>query len=143
MSGRKEDEMDSDDEDYMEEEEQIPMEEDAEEEEEDSDDSDGVPPLEEVKEEAPPKPVLTWEEHKAQGNEKYKKADYKGAIECYSAAIEVDPSNAALHGNRSAANMMLGNYNQVADDSNTAVRLDANYIKGYARAAKAYLVLVS
>jgi tetratricopeptide (TPR) repeat protein len=147
MSGRNDDEMDSDDEDYMDEEEQIPM--DKEEDSNDEDSDDDVPPLEEVKDEAPPKPeeapkpVLTWEEHKAQGNEKYKAADYKGAIECYSAAIEVDPSVVALYGNRAAANTMLGEYNKVTDDSNTATRIDETYVKGYARAAKAYMMLVS
>jgi hypothetical protein len=100
---------------------------------------------EEEDQEEEPEPVveITWEEHKAQGTEKYKKADYAGAVESYSAAITLAPENHTLYGNRAAANMMRGKLATVVDDCRTSLQLEPTYTKGYGRCAKAYLQLVS
>eukprot|EP00937_MAST-01D_sp_MAST-1D-sp2_P004184 g4184.t1 len=92
---------------------------------------------EEEEEEAGP----TWEEYKAQGNERFKAQDYRGALRLYSQAIELNSEFAPLYGNRSAAALMLSRYADVVADCNKAIAVDASYVKGYHRCAKASLAL--
>ncbi|GLE06759.1 hypothetical protein PINS_up016275 [Pythium insidiosum] len=47
------------------------------------------------------------EEFKAQGNELLSAKDYRGAVEMYSRALELDPDNAVYWSNRSAAYLAL------------------------------------
>ena len=42
-------------------------------------------------------------EYKNRGNAKFKERDYEGAVQAFSAAIALDPSNAVLYSNRSGA----------------------------------------
>ena len=69
------------------------------------------------------------EEKKIQGNEFHKTKDYKSAINCYSEAISLDPSNFSLFGNRCASHMMLGQYISALDDAKMSTSLNTNFIK--------------
>ncbi|KAI9353816.1 hypothetical protein BDR26DRAFT_1002677 [Obelidium mucronatum] len=59
-------------------------------------------------------------EHKNRGNEHYKKREFALAIDCYSAAVALEPACAAFRGNRSAALFELGRYAEAAADAAAA-----------------------
>ena len=51
------------------------------------------------------------------------------AIDCYTKAIEINPSVAVYYGNRSFAHMKLENYGFALNDASKALELDKTYIK--------------
>lgn len=104
-------------------------------EEPDSDDEIMIPDMEQVSD------AESAEKSKLQGNEAYKKGDYRGAIAFYTTAIETAPLTVAYYGNRAAANFMLLKYKEVIEDCNFAVTLDRSFLKCYSRKAKAQLCL--
>ena len=81
--------------------------------------------------------------HKEEGNAYYKRELYHRAVDCYTKAIEACPETPAYWNNRAAANLMLNKYEQAASDAVKATAIDPKFLKGYVRAAKAYLQLVS
>lgn len=85
---------------------------------------------------------LTADEWKVQGNELYKKGDYRGAIEMYDKAIEEAPTEPSYYGNRAAALFMLLKYDQVVQDCNRAIVMDPMFMKAYLRKSKAHLAMV-
>lgn len=82
------------------------------------------------------------EAFKNQGNELYKRGDYRGAIEKYTRAIDAAPTVVAYYGNRAAASFMIGQHRDVITDCNRAIVFDPTFFKGYVRKAKAQLALV-
>ena len=84
----------------------------------------------------------TAEEHKVEGNEMYKKGNYRGAIACYSHAVELEPESPIYYTNRSAASFMILKYDDVISDCSKAISMDPNYLKAYFRLAKAYVAKV-
>mmetsp|Transcript_42440 Transcript_42440/g.66390 ORF Transcript_42440/g.66390 Transcript_42440/m.66390 type:complete len:572 (+) Transcript_42440:90-1805(+) len=74
---------------------------------------------------------------KEEGNQKYRAKDYRGAIDCYTKALQADPSIVSIYGNRAAAQMMLAEFDKVVADCDTAIGLDPNFAKAYTRKAKA------
>ena len=46
-------------------------------------------------------------EYKNRGNAKFKERDYEGAVQAFSEAIALDPSNAVLYSNRSGAYLAM------------------------------------
>ena len=107
---------------------------------------------EEEEEEEEEEPVsLTPAEHKALGNESYKKGDYRAAIDHYTRAIEAqrivlssasgEKASAALLlgsflSNRSAAHMMILQHKQSIADCESALSLDPTLNKIRLRMAK-------
>jgi len=81
------------------------------------------------------------DKYRQRGNEAYKSGDYQQARDLYSSAIQLDPQNATLYGNRSASYMMLQDFSAALEDSTRSVHLDESYTKGYLRAAKCHLML--
>ena len=57
------------------------------------------------------------EQHKVEGNKLMKHKKYKEAMEEYTRAITLDPSNAIFYCNRSAVHCKMRNYEQAAIDS--------------------------
>ncbi|OQS06170.1 DnaJ subfamily C protein [Thraustotheca clavata] len=84
---------------------------------------------------------VTAEEWKTKGNDLYKKADYRGAIDMYSKAIELEPTTAAYYGNRAAAYLMIAKHAEAIADSSRAIAMDPTFIRGYQRKAKAQVAL--
>lgn len=78
---------------------------------------------------------------KDEGNELYKKRDYRAAIDAYSLAIAMSPDEASFYGNRAAAHMMILAYEAAIDDCNKALALSPNMIKAYFRKGKALATL--
>ena len=58
-----------------------------------------------------------------------------------SAAINFEPEVAIYYGNRAAASFMLGRYKEALEDSQTSVKLDSSYVRGYQRAGKALITV--
>uniref|UniRef100_F7BJP0 Serine/threonine-protein phosphatase n=1 Tax=Ornithorhynchus anatinus TaxID=9258 RepID=F7BJP0_ORNAN len=81
------------------------------------------------------------EELKTQANEYFKGKDYDNAIKLYSQAIEINPSNAVYHGNRSLAYLRTECYGYALADATRAIELDKKYIKGYYRRAASNMAL--
>lgn len=78
---------------------------------------------------------------KDEGNELYKKGDYRAAIDAYSLAIAMSPDEASFYGNRAAAHMMILAYEAAIDDCNKALALSPNMVKAYFRKGKALATL--
>uniref|UniRef100_A0A8C2SX94 Serine/threonine-protein phosphatase n=1 Tax=Coturnix japonica TaxID=93934 RepID=A0A8C2SX94_COTJA len=69
-------------------------------------------------------------------NEYFKGKQYEEAVELYSRAIELNPTNAIYYGNRSLAYLRTECYGYALADATRAIELDSKYIKGcYRRAA--------
>ena len=95
--------------------------------------------------------------HKEEGNALYKKANYRGAIDEYSAAIALTPENSAFYNNRgnrkalcrcfsyysrvalAAAYLMVGQTQKAIEDCRKAVLLDGSNAKAMVRLGKACL----
>ncbi|RKO90553.1 hypothetical protein BDK51DRAFT_17541, partial [Blyttiomyces helicus] len=70
---------------------------------------------------------------KTQGNAAFSSGDFKTAIELFSKAIELDPSNHVLYSNRSASYASLKEYQKAADDAEKTVQIKPDWAKGYSR----------
>eukprot|EP00941_MAST-03F_sp_MAST-3F-sp1_P003492 g3492.t1 len=78
---------------------------------------------------------------KNMGNDKYRSGDFYGAIDLYTEAIKLTPDNAAFYGNRAAARLSVSQFEKAVSDAEKATEIDPNFLKGYLRAATAYLKL--
>lgn len=107
--------------------------------------------------------IMTHSEHKAEGNEHYKKKDYRAAIASYTNAIDLalvayealdstDPDTkeaidelsttiASYFGNRSAAASMILKHDDVINDCTLAIKYNSTMVKAYFRKAKAQVTL--
>jgi len=81
------------------------------------------------------------EEARNEGNEEYKRGNYKEAVNYYSQAIELAPENVAYYSNRAAAYVMLNKWSEALADCEKALSLDPKCVKAYLRAGKCYLQL--
>ncbi|KAI6165051.1 chaperone [Pisolithus thermaeus] len=67
------------------------------------------------------------------GNKAFAAKDYDKAIQLFSQAITLDPSNHVLYSNRSAANAGKKLYNDALEDADKCVSIKPTWGKGYAR----------
>ncbi|KAF9973460.1 Hsp90 cochaperone [Actinomortierella ambigua] len=80
---------------------------------------------------------MSAEEFKQQGNKLFLAKDYSAAIDAFSKAIDLDPSNHVLYSNRSACYASLKEYQKALEDGEKTVSLNASWAKGYGRKAAA------
>ncbi|KAF9908689.1 Hsp90 cochaperone [Linnemannia zychae] len=80
---------------------------------------------------------MSAEEYKAQGNKAFLAKDYPTAIDHFSKAIELDPTNHVLFSNRSACFASQKNYEKALEDGEKTVELKPDWSKGYGRKATA------
>lgn len=73
------------------------------------------------------------EQLKAEGNALISARQYSTAIEKYSQAISLDPSNAVYYSNRAAAWGAMGEHDEAVKDAERAVERDAGFVRGYSR----------
>lgn len=73
-------------------------------------------------------------EYKDKGNEEFKKGNHGKAIEYYTYATEMDPTNHIFFTNRSNAYFKMKNYDKSLRDANKSVKLNPKWAKGYYRA---------
>ncbi|KAJ5385178.1 Tetratricopeptide-like helical [Penicillium concentricum] len=78
---------------------------------------------------------------KEEGNTAFKAKDYRRAIDLWTQALEVDPSNkdmnAKIMGNRAQAYINLKEFDSAIQDCTEALRLDPSYVKAMKCRAKA------
>ncbi|AGO11265.1 AaceriACR005Wp [[Ashbya] aceris (nom. inval.)] len=70
---------------------------------------------------------------KLEGNRAMASKDYDTAIEKYTAAIEVLPTDAVYYANRAAAYSSLQQYEKAVEDAKKATEVDPSYSKGFSR----------
>jgi stress-induced-phosphoprotein 1 len=70
---------------------------------------------------------------KDQGNKAFSAKDYDKAIELFTAAIAIDPSNHVLFSNRSAAKAGKKQWATALEDAEQCIKLNQSWSKGYAR----------
>ncbi|KAG1756111.1 chaperone [Suillus lakei] len=70
---------------------------------------------------------------KDQGNKAFSAKDYDKAIELFTAAIALDPSNHVLFSNRSAAKAGKKQWATALEDAEQCIKLNQSWSKGYAR----------
>lgn len=89
---------------------------------------------------SPQELAVTAMEAKEQGNDAFKREDYKSALLNYSRAIRLNPSNAVFYSNRACVYLKLERYQETISDCTASIeRLPS--IKAYARRASARAAL--
>ncbi|CAI4051207.1 hypothetical protein SKDZ_15G1600 [Saccharomyces kudriavzevii ZP591] len=73
------------------------------------------------------------EDLKMQGNKAMANKDYELAINKYTEAIKVLPTNAIYYANRAAAHSSLKGYDEAVKDAESAISIDPSYFRGYSR----------
>ena len=77
----------------------------------------------------------------SEGNNFFKAKSYEQAIEKYTEAIALDPSDVTFYSNRSACYAALGKWTEAAEDGRQCIVTDKSFVKGYFRAALAHQAL--
>jgi len=85
----------------------------------------------------PTSPVLTWEDHKANGNEAFKSENYREAIRHYKLAAELNDKAVALFSNIAAAHLQLKENKEALEFAKKAIAVDKRFFKSYGRAGLA------
>lgn len=70
---------------------------------------------------------------KAEGNKLFTAKDFNGAIEKFSAAIDIEPQNHVLYSNRSGAYASLKNFDKALEDANKTTEIKPDWAKGWGR----------
>ena len=79
--------------------------------------------------------MKTAAEHKAEGNTAFAQKNFTEAIEHFTKAIELDPTDPVFYSNRSACHASLASYEAALIDAEKCLELNPNFIKGYSRKA--------
>ena len=75
------------------------------------------------------------------GNQKFKEADWPGAVEAYSEMIKRAPDDPRGYSNRAAALIKLITFPSAVADCDEAIRRDPKFIRAYLRKAQAYFAM--
>jgi small glutamine-rich tetratricopeptide repeat-containing protein alpha len=73
------------------------------------------------------------EKHKQEGNAQMNGKQYDEAIDAYTKAIELDPSNPVYFSNRAAAHSSKADHLSAVVDAEKAIELDPKFVRGYSR----------
>lgn len=73
------------------------------------------------------------EKFKQEGNALMGSKQYDKAIDAYTEATKLDPSNPVYYSNRAAAHSSKGDHLTAAVDAEKAIELDPKFVKGYSR----------
>jgi stress-induced-phosphoprotein 1 len=84
---------------------------------------------------------MSADELKNKGNSALQSEKYDEAINFYSQAIELEPSNHILFSNRSAAYAKTGKFKESLDDAEKTISLKNDWPKGYSRKGAALELL--
>ncbi|CAG9466709.1 unnamed protein product [Pedinophyceae sp. YPF-701] len=79
------------------------------------------------------------DELKQQANDLFKEKHFAKALDLYSQAIDLNPSNAVYYGNRAFAHLKLENYGAAVSDASAAIKIDNTYVKAYYRRADGHM----
>lgn len=75
------------------------------------------------------------------GNQKFKEADWPGAVEAYSEMIKRAPDDPRGYSNRAAALIKLMTFPGAVSDCDIAIKKDPNFIRAYLRKAQALFAM--
>lgn len=75
------------------------------------------------------------------GNQKFKEADWPGAVEAYSEMIKRAPEDPRGYTNRAAALIKLMTFPGAVTDCDEAIKHDPKFIRAYLRKAQAYFAM--
>ena len=75
------------------------------------------------------------------GGEKFKQADWPGAVEAYTEMTKRSPDDPRGYSNRAAALIKLMTFPSAVQDCNTAIEKDPRFIRAYLRKAQAYFAM--
>jgi tetratricopeptide (TPR) repeat protein len=81
------------------------------------------------------------ERYKEKGNEEFKKGNYEAAIENYTYATEMDPTNHIFFTNRAAAYAHMKRWDKSLRDAEKSVQLNPRWDKGHWRIGNAKMAL--
>merc|ERR1711991_133962 len=70
---------------------------------------------------------------KLRGNKHFLNKEWKEAVDEFSTAIKLDPSNHVFFSNRSACHLEQGNFEEALKDADECINLNPNWAKGYSR----------
>lgn len=73
------------------------------------------------------------QELKNEGNKAFVAKEYQKAIELYTKAIELDPTDVSFYSNRSGSYFNLGDYEKALGDAELCLEKDKSFVKGYQR----------
>ena len=75
------------------------------------------------------------------GNQKFKEADWPGAVEAYSEMVKRAPEDPRGYSNRAAALIKLMTFPGAVSDCDEAIKKDPKFIRAYLRKAQAYFAM--
>ena len=75
------------------------------------------------------------------GNQKFKEADWPGAVEAYTEMTKRSPNDPRGYANRAAALIKLMTFPGAVADCDEAIKRDPKFIKAYLRKAQAYFAM--
>ncbi|KAI9830546.1 MAG: hypothetical protein M1819_005504 [Sarea resinae] len=75
------------------------------------------------------------------GNQKFKEADWPGAVEAYTEMVKRAPDDPRGYSNRAAAFIKLMTFPSAVQDCDEAIKKDAKFIRAYLRKAQAYFAM--
>jgi len=75
------------------------------------------------------------------GNQKFKEADWPGAVEAYSEMVKRAPDDPRGYSNRAAALIKLMTFPGAVQDCDEAIKRDHKFIRAYLRKAQAYFAM--
>ncbi|KAK9241357.1 hypothetical protein V1525DRAFT_7818 [Lipomyces kononenkoae] len=81
------------------------------------------------------------EQLKSEGNRFVSIKDYPAAIEAYTKALALDPTNKIYYSNRAAAYSASGKHDMAVNDAESALQIDEKYAKAYSRLGLAKFAL--
>ncbi|KAJ3558414.1 hypothetical protein NM688_g942 [Phlebia brevispora] len=81
------------------------------------------------------------EKLKASGNSHMSAKSYDAAIESYTQAIQLDPTNAVYYSNRAAAYSSKGEHGSAVADAEKAIEVDPSFVRAYHRLGHAHYCL--
>ena len=81
------------------------------------------------------------DEAKAKGNAAFSSGDFTSAVNHFTDAINLSPTNHVLFSNRSAAHASLHQYQEALSDAKKTVELKPDWAKGYSRLGAAHVGL--
>jgi tetratricopeptide (TPR) repeat protein len=73
----------------------------------------------------------------SEGNTFFKKGQFQNAIDKYQLAANIDPSEPAYWSNMAACYEKIGNFEEMANASQSCIKADKTFVKGYFRLATA------
>lgn len=70
---------------------------------------------------------------KAEGNKLFAAKDFKGSIEKFTQAIEIDPTNHVLYSNRSGSYASMKDFQHALEDATKTTEIKPDWAKGWSR----------